>query len=256
MLSRKFCNQSNILKIGYYNRMIKIKAEQKYIDTLIVMIIFAICIVIYWFLPYLYPSEDNIRVSSNFELYAFLIIFVFFIIFSIINNSEYVSDIIIADDYIEIIYKQGLIEIKKEIVFKNDIELFEAILSIDEKITRRHYYLISKTAVTINLKDKKQIQFVVDSSNGFFNSGSYQFILDLMRNSREIPNFKYDVCGNYYLARKDIENYRIYGKLLSSSEKMEYYYNRMPNHLKGFLVFSIIICLWVIFLYWLYLYVI
>ncbi len=237
--------------------MIKIKAEQKYIDSLIVMFFFAICILIYWFLPYIYPpSAEYLRESSRFELYAFIIIFVFFIIFSIINNSEYVSDIIISNDYIEIIYKKGLIEIKKEIVFKNDIELFEVILTIDEKITRRHYYLISKTAVTINLKDNKQIQFVVDSSNSIISCGSYQFLIDLIRNSREIPNFKYDVCGNYYLARKDIENYRIYGKLLSSSEKMKYHCDRMPNYLKGFLIFSLIVCLWVIFLYWLYLYVI
>ena len=232
--------------------MIKIKAEQKYITLILLIVFMAICITA--FFVYLYFLEVDIPKSVCFQLSGFLFVFIYFIISAIANKSEYVSSIVISYDYIEIIYKKGIIGTRKEIVLKNDIELFYAVSTINKSGTNMFSYAVCNTVVTIDLKDKKQIQFMVDSTMSL-RGCSYQFILDLIKSSREITNFKYEVCGNDSFAKKDIENYRIYGKHLSAVDQMNHDFNKMPNHVKGFIIFSIIICLWIVFLYWLYIYV-
>ncbi len=223
--------------------MIKIKLQQK----ILIFIFFIILIIVCGLSCLVFPFLLIIR-------FMFLWIIVFFVIWVWKNKSASVSELIIAADYIDIIYKKIFREVKKIRILKNEIEVFELVATIDKKNIIIENSIYSNTIVTIKLKNKKQIQFMVDSTMSL-RGCSYQFILDLIKSSREIPNFKYEVCGNDSFAKKDIENYRIYGKHLSAVDQMNHDFNKMPNHVKGFIIFSIIICLWIVFLYWLYIYV-
>ena len=177
--------------------MIKIKAEQKYITLLLYVILITILAGIYIFLCKIHGKNFQI------ENCIFIAIFILVIIFNLINSSEYVSEIRISHSHIEIIYKKGLIESKREIIFKNDIVSFESIATINKNIISRRNEIKSNTLIKINLTDKKCIKFLVDSTNRLYGC-PYQFILDLIKFSREIPNFKYEILGNYYFAKKDI----------------------------------------------------
>lgn len=212
--------------------MIKIKAEQKYITLLLYVILITILAGIYIFLCKIHGKNFQI------ENCIFIAIFILVIIFNLINSSEYVSEIRISHSHIEIIYKKGLIESKREIIFKNDIVSFESIATINKNIISRRNEIKSNTLIKINLTDKKCIKFLVDSTNRLYGC-PYQFILDLIKFSREIPNFKYEILGNYYFAKKDIENYIQYGRGLNTKEQLLYAYNSQPPYVIFFFIFFI-----------------
>lgn len=215
--------------------MIKIKVQRQYSIFLSIILLFAIFLLIGVLLYFLFMSEVDLNSKSKSDLHEILWILAFvlvpFIFCSIGNKSEYVSDMIISSEYIELVYKQKQKEIRRTRLSRNDIELFEVIANIDKRSSGRTCYIQSNTIVTIELKDKNQIQFSQDSS--YILCGSpYKFILDLIKNSREIPNFKYEINGNYEFAKKDIEHYRIYKKRLSYIEQLKHDYKNQPKFIK------------------------
>ena len=219
--------------------MIKIKVNPKYITKIICIIIFLICIIGLCLYAYLNINENNIQNILNQNFYIILFLLIFSIILILIENTSYISEMIISSNYIEIIYKQGLKEEKRIVIEKADIESFEAISSIDKYRIRKGSIIKSNTLVEIKLKDKKCIKFFVDSKNRLYGC-PYQFILDLIKFSREIPNFKYEILGNYYFAKKDIENYIQYGRGLNIKEQLLYEYNSQPPYVIFFFIFFIL----------------
>ena len=177
--------------------MIKIKLQQK----ILIFIFFIILIIVCGLSCLVFPFLLIIR-------FMFLWIIVFFVIWVWKNKSASVSELIIAADYIDIIYKKIFREVKKIRILKNEIEVFELVATIDKKNIIIENFIYSNTIVTIKLKNKKTIQFVQNSLIRLWGS-PYQFVIDLIKNSNEIPNFKYKIKGNYILAKKDIEKYDI-----------------------------------------------
>ena len=215
--------------------MIKIKVQHQFsvfisILALIAILVISVCIGYFMFM-----TETDISSKTRSDIYALIGILLFaivpFIFTSIKNKTEYVSDIIISADYIELIYKKKQKETKRTRILKEDIEVFEAIVNINKINSGKTSYVYCNSIVTIKLKNKNQIQFLQDSSNKLWGS-PYKFILDLIKNSIEIPNFKYQIEGNYEFAKKDIENYSIYKKRLPFSEQLKYEYKSQPKIIK------------------------
>ena len=215
--------------------MIKIKVQHQFsvfisILALIAILVISVCIGYFMFM-----TETDISSKTRSDIYALIGIFLFvivpFIFTSIKNKTEYVSDIIISADYIELIYKEKQKETKRTRILKDDIEVFEAIVTINKVNSGKTSYIYCNSVVTIELKNRCQIQFLQNSSNQLWGS-PYKFILDLIKNSIEIPNFKYQINGNYEFAKKDIENYSIYKKQLPFSEQLKYDYKSQPKIIK------------------------
>ena len=224
--------------------MIKIKVQQNYNTYIFLFLIIAILVGICWLSYSQYITETNINQNRYYELYTFFAIFIFFLIFSALNNAEYVSDLIVFPDHIEIIYKRGIIESKRTIILKEEIESFKAVATINNKIDSKwnvEYYINTNITTTIELRNKSQIQFTLLD-------GQYQFILDLIRVSREIPNFEYEIKGNDLLAKKNIENYIQYGRELNTYEKILYSYNAPASFCAYFIIFLLIIIFIILFI--------
>ena len=91
--------------------MIKIKVQHQFsvfisILALIAILVISVCIGYFMFM-----TETDISSKTRSDIYALIGIFLFvivpFIFTSIKNKTEYVSDIIISADYIELIYKKS-----------------------------------------------------------------------------------------------------------------------------------------------------
>ena len=162
--------------------MIKIKVQHQFsvfisILALIAILVISVCIGYFMFM-----TETDISSKTRSDIYALIGIFLFvivpFIFTSIKNKTEYVSDIIISADYIELIYKEKQKETKRTRILKDDIEVFEAIVTINKVNSGKTSYIYCNSVVTIELKNRCQIQFLQNSSNQLWGS-PYKFILDL-----------------------------------------------------------------------------
>ena len=185
----------------------------------------------------LFFSNIDFGVKSRSDMYELVGVLVFVgipVLFSAFFNKEkYVSEILIFDESIDIVYKIKGKEVERKQIFKNDIEKFNINTELEIKAQGRSSYTIAKN--TINIKTKQEeIEFFFSSQNTLFGC-PYQLILDLIRYSTLIPNFEYQLLGSNIYAIKDIEYFCQFGKRLPIKEKMKFLFNQSPTIGKIFL---------------------
>lgn len=136
------------------------------------------------------------------KLFEIIILVVVFL-FILCSKGTYISDIIIYDEYIELIYRKNnqLFGIyKKERILKSNIESFDVELIKEElNLYRMHYSYF----VTVNIKEtnENEIEFKIDSLNG----NPYYNFLDFVTNRALIPNFSYKTNGIHKVEKEEID---------------------------------------------------
>ncbi len=210
--------------------MIKIKVQRYYSLMLIVMLFVGLLILFSGLVYLLFFSDIDFNAKSRSDLYELIGIVVFVglpILFTMFFNKEkYVSEILIFDESIDIVYKIKGKEVERKQIFKTDIEKFTINTELELKSQGRTSYTLAKNTVNIKTK-QEEIEFFFSSQNNLFGC-AYQLILDLIKYSTTIPNFEYHLSGSNIYAIKDIEYFCQFGKRLPLKEKIKFSFNQSP----------------------------
>jgi len=129
--------------------------------------------------------------ASGVILFPLVIIYSIYLIFGL--AKEYLSEIIVFDDYLELIYRKFNIITSRKKILKNEIEAFE--LHIKCNASQKRYLKVHTCSRTvIQLNNDETISFSVDEYTDLSRS-PYQYILDITALSNQIPNFHYDIVS-------------------------------------------------------------
>ena len=143
-----------------------------------------------------------IYVDSFFlKLFESIVVVVIFL-FILCSKGTYISDVLIYNEYIELIYRKNnqLFGIyKKEKIFKTNIESFDVDLRKEKLNMHRLRY---SYFVTVNIKEtnENEIEFKINSLNG----NPYYNFLDFVTNRALIPNFSYKTKGIHEFEKEEI----------------------------------------------------
>ncbi len=150
-----------------------------------------------------------------------LIIIISLMMFFYYSKIEYISDICIHDNEINIVYKKCAKFFRSEIINKSDIQNFyiETVFyrTIFKNITfRTNFHRIIRrkitrgtTTVTITRNFDSPIIFSCNSYSlrrKLFDPKAFNFMLELIKYSNLIPNFKYELTGDEQI-KEEAENY-------------------------------------------------
>ncbi len=221
----------------------RIKVQSKLSMTAVV-IISAIIIAIVGVLAYILMTSNDVsyRVEGDiFGLIAMVAIFIPLWIKNAMSKEEYVSELIIDDTTLSLVYKSNKGKRIHQLNLE-DIKSVKAVLFASDKITGTYSHMYCKTDVSITTKDNK-ISFT-ENSNFSLSFCAYAFLLRLISISKFLPNFKYQIYGNSDIIKKDIEQYVKFGKRLSFAKKASYDFKKYPVFLKvvlGLCIVSFII---------------
>ena len=131
-------------------------------------------------------------------------------------KSPYVSDILVYDKFLELIYKVKGCTVSKTRIKKSDITKFSAEIKISESSDRLTDCNIK---VTISLQNKNPIFFPIKTNQLSLDGWKvHQKAINLVKNSKYLPNFSYEVTGSEYAA-KELKKYANTGKGFTCAEQ-------------------------------------
>ncbi len=134
-------------------------------------------------------TEEYLHLNSNIIISPILVlyfIFLFLIILILLRSesSSYCSKLVINEDHICALYKQGKAKISNIIaVKKTDIDSFDVMVNVEKKV-------VVVTEINIKTKDGNTINLLKNTLN------SCRFIFELLKHKNAIPNFNCNVTGN------------------------------------------------------------
>lgn len=176
-------------------------------------------------------SNANISSKAQGDLYQIVGILVFIVIpvvcISIFDDEKYVSEILIYDESIVLVYKIKGKEVERKEISKNNIKNFKITTSANIVRLRKGSYTEVRNTINIKTKDE-EIVFSATAENLLFGC-PYQLILDLIKYSNNIPNFNYKTRGTDIYAKKDIEYYCQHGKRIPFIEQFKFSFNQTPE---------------------------
>lgn len=209
--------------------------------ALVVLACVALIGVVFYFIVLDKTSTLSAKTKSDgWELISALIVFIPFLFREVMKKGQYVSDLIVTDSYLQLIYKEKgkITEVKTIESF--DIKSFKVDVHIHVVQLGRRRSAEVTNYVTIKLKSGETISFEASPSALEFSMCAYKFILELIKVSNNIPNFKYQIYTDEQSFKEDIEYFAQHGK-------------RMPLHktpggkfllvIYGALVIWIVLCL-------------
>ena len=209
----------------------RIKVQSK-LPMAVVVIISAIIIAVVGVLAYLVMTSNDVsyRVEGDlFALIAMIAIFIPLWIKHASSQEEYVSELIIDDETLSLLYKNNK-GTRVHRINLDDIVSIKAVLDANNVRTGKSVSFFCQTEVTISTKDNK-VSFI-ENPTASLSFCNYTFLLRLLDNAKYLPNFKYTVKGNSELTKKDIEHYAQFGKRLSAFKKLRYDFKQYPVFLK------------------------
>lgn len=131
-------------------------------------------------------------------------------------KSPYISDILVYDKFLELIYKVKGRTVSKTRIKKSDITKFSAEIKISESSDRLTDCNIK---VTISLQNKNPIFFPIKTNQLSLDGWKvHQKAINLVKNSKYLPNFSYEVTGSEYAA-KELKKYANTGKGFTCAEQ-------------------------------------
>lgn len=115
-------------------------------------------------------------------------------------KSPYVSDILVYDKFLELIYKVKGRTVSKTRIKKSDITKFSAEIKISESSDK---LTDCNVKVTISLQNKNPIFFPIKANQLSLDGWKvHQNAINLVKNSKYLPNFSYEVIGSEYAAKE------------------------------------------------------
>lgn len=207
---------------------IKIKVQNQ-VSPVILILVFGIILAILAGLIYVMLHSSSSRSGRGIgELIALLVIFIPLLIQNASNKEEYVSDLILSNKDLTLIYKQKRKVIGKEVIPLKDIKSFRAVLNanISEAGTRTKI-IFADTHVTI--KTVNGVISFEENSNAKFAFCSYAFMLNLMKIAYYIPHFTYEVKGNAESVKEDIQYFAIHGRKMPFMQRFKSDWKKMKS---------------------------
>lgn len=212
--------------------MKKIKVESKISLFVLIPILIAISIALIFLykLTFLDSTTASYRTKSNYwEIVGAFVIFIPLLFNSAASKIEYVSDILLFQDYLELIYKVRNKITKKEKIFFSDISSFEVKAKLDNETIGRSTYVKSDIETIIKLRNREDIYFSTIGSNSLTSFCSYKYVLDILKAAQMIPNFSLKLRGNCEYAIENINYFKRFGKKLPFWVGFKYQLKKMPK---------------------------
>ncbi|MBQ8475809.1 hypothetical protein IJ531_01990, partial [bacterium] len=185
-------------------RKIKVQTKISYPVFIIISLLAgafcALIVYVVYFADYASSKTKNDGVELAFFLFILLPIF----FKSLTSKEKYLSEIIVEDNYIELVYKiQSKVVIRRKI-YKNEIKSFSVSADISTQRYGKNTVCVCVSHNIIKLNNNESILFSQNSIVQLFGC-PYQYILDVIKESANIPNFSYKIKGDNELARADID---------------------------------------------------
>jgi len=151
-------------------------------------------------------------------IFASLIVLVFYmpqILNDYAKRKEYLSEILIYDDYIQLVYKCKDVVINTKNIKKENIKNFHVETYIPEG---RTYYNNPTSMYAPGFKTSLYTEIIIDvldetpiiyqrSDDMSTLVGGWQTVINLVKEHEKIPNFSYEVKGDCVYAKAQIEKY-------------------------------------------------
>lgn len=192
--------------------MKKIKVQRRISIFEAVALIAIICLIVAGIFYLIFSNNNgthNYHMGSDLgTLLCLLPIIVLLIFKDGIDKSEYVSDLIITDNSISIVYKaKGRIINVKEILLE-DIKSVKTTAFIGLAESRQFYTANYITEFCLN--SGENIEFKTKPS--IYERSVYNFLFRMLDNAKDLPNFSYDLKCTDQTAIDDIAYYNQHGK--------------------------------------------
>ena len=195
---------------------IKIPIEYKWGPLFLLFFFIIGSVILYYMLAHDLGQKNATIIIS---LYSVFLIYVAYGAFTE-DEKAYVSDLEITNGDLAIIYKKKNKTIKTKVIPLADIKSFNVELELTVYYSGRSIKLPSTNAKT---------QIIIKTTQeriSFSSNTNYQSVLRLFRNSCYIPNFSYELKGNYinelpYL-KNEIEHNMVYRKKMTLSQSLPY----------------------------------
>ena len=221
-------------------RKIKVQTKISYPVFIIISLLAgafcALIVYVVYFADYASSKTKNDGVELAFFLFILLPIF----FKSLTSKEKYLSEIIVEDNYIELVYKiQSKVVIRRKI-YKNEIKSFSVSADISTQRYGKNTVCVCVSHNIIKLNNNESILFSQNSIVQLFGC-PYQYILDVIKESANIPNFSYKIKGDNELARADIDYFVRYSKRMPAWLQFNYSLKKMPKVSKYILLFCLIL---------------
>ena len=165
--------------------------------------------------------------NDGWELISLIIFFFPIFLKSLLSKEVYLGEILVFDDYIELIYKkQNKVKMTKKIL-KSDIKSFSINAELIVQNVGKSSICICTFLTSIKLKNDKDVYFNQDSADKLFGC-PYQYILDVLSACKDIPNFSYKLHGNNEFARADIDYFNRFGRRMPFWISFKYTLKKTP----------------------------
>ena len=196
--------------------MKKIKVQSRmsiFMLTLVVMACVALIGVVFYFVILDKTSTLSAKTKSDgWELISGLIVFLPFLFREVMKKGQYVSDLIITDSYLQLVYKEKGKITEVRTLENFDIKSFKVDVHINVVHIGRRRSAEVTNYVTIKLKSGEDISFEATPSALAFSMCAYKFILELIKVSNNIPNFSYKIFTDEESFKDDIKYFAQHGK--------------------------------------------
>ena len=164
-------------------------------------------IIIWLFIVILFAIIEYITLKRFFDCLFLLLIIIPLVLYDFVKKDKYLSEILIYDDFIQLVYKCRNVVVNTKNIKKQNIKNFHVDCHIPELYDRTYYAI---TNITIEVQESEPIvyNFSTNQSSlmGLFDS-NWQTIINLVKEHDKIPNFSYNLTGNCSYAKAQIEQY-------------------------------------------------
>ena len=194
--------------------MKKILVQEKL--TIANAVILTVFIIILGIILAFFIFKETTSWHTRYEFYGFIgaaAIFIPLWLKNAKNKGEYVSELILTDETLTVVYEVDNEVKNQEVIKLEDINGVHAKLNANRVKTGNSISLFCETEVSIDTKTKGVIYFT-ENPTASLTFCSYSFMLRLLSCAKYLPNFTYEVEGNSDVAKEDVKHYALYGKRL------------------------------------------
>ena len=217
-------------------KKIKVQSKISYpVFILLVLIGIALCAGVVYIL--FFCEFASSRTKGDGSALLSMIVFMFPIFFkSLLSKETYLSELLVFDDYIELVYKKQNKIVTTKKIFKSEIQKFSLNAGLVTQRVGKGTICICTSSTSIKLKNDKDVCFNQNSTAQLFGC-PYQYILDVLSVSKDIPNFNLNLHGDNEYARADIDYYRRFGRKMPFMVGFKYSMKKTPMFVKIILGF-------------------
>lgn len=228
--------------------MKKIKVQSRIPFIFLILFTVVLITIAFFLLKSVWFDNDlsfRLRSDSIVCVYA-IFAFLPFLYNSLKDNKEYVSDIIIKDNNLFLVYKVKNKTIRKEKIFLDDIKKFEIYANLYQVPFGKSKILKAEITTRITKNNEEVVMFNNNSDVKILGC-VYQYILDIQKISSVLPGFKIHLKGRDEYAIANINYFLKFKKKLPLWYRIKHQFKLMQKYEKitlavAFLIF-IVFCI-------------